>query len=272
MSCATQHVATDYQSAFKETKIPPGKALVYVLRPTSFGYAVYQHVFCENQYFGTLGIKSYLFRVFDPGDYTFTAQQQGVRPASSAEFTFEPDKVYYLRVVPEFGFNTILKLILLPDEKGRAYLRKSKLSSSPPFITLSLKGGKKPVSGMFLDYDQSNLVMITSNYTVSITASLIKNIRANHKSLQPFVYKHGLVYKGFKEDLKGYKSSDSIPDLIDYSDLFSLYSEVYEKYEGSDSKYYNSGKLYIPYFNPNTTIVPVNTPSDVKTLEELLIR
>lgn len=103
----------------------PDKAVVYVIRPTSFAFAIRMDVKCDSVYIGTTGPKSYIYTVLTPGSYTFLSQSEN---KSFLEISLEAGKIYYLEQQVKMGIvYARTKLKLVDEEKGKSFLAKCKL-------------------------------------------------------------------------------------------------------------------------------------------------
>jgi hypothetical protein len=104
------------------------KAIVFVIRPTAFAFAIRMDVSCDTTYIGTTGPKSFLYTVLSPGSYTFLSRSEN---NAFLEVTFEAGKIYYLEQEVKMGMiYARTKLKLVEEEKGRKFLSKSKLDHS----------------------------------------------------------------------------------------------------------------------------------------------
>jgi len=101
------------------------KAIVYVLRPTSYGFAIRMDVSCDTSYIGTTGAKSYIYTILSPGKYTFLSRSEN---KAFLDVTVEAGKTYYLEQQVKMGMiYARTKLNLVDEEKGKKFLAKCKL-------------------------------------------------------------------------------------------------------------------------------------------------
>ena len=103
----------------------PNKAIVYIVRPTSFGFAIRMDINCDSTYIGTTGPKSYIYTVLSPGTYTFLSRSEN---KSFLEVSLEAGKIYYLEQEVKMGMiYARTKLKLADEEKGKKFLSKCQL-------------------------------------------------------------------------------------------------------------------------------------------------
>lgn len=115
---------TDYRSITP----PNGKSLVYIVRPSIYGFAVGFKVSVNGQYLGDTHGKSYLYCILNPGDQTITNSAEN---NTSVTLRTEPDKTYFLKQKVETGLLTArAELELLNETDGRKALMKCGLSKS----------------------------------------------------------------------------------------------------------------------------------------------
>ena len=105
-----------------------GKAIVYVLRPSSFGALIRQDINCDNVFVGSTKSRQYVYTVLDSGVHTFTSSSENV---ATLDVTLEAGKVYYIKQQVKMGVlyaETGLKL--LDENEGKKYSEKCKLSKT----------------------------------------------------------------------------------------------------------------------------------------------
>ena len=101
------------------------KAIVYVIRPTAYGFAIRMDVNCDTTYIGTTGAKSYIYTVLPPGKYTFLSRSEN---KSYLGVTLEAGKLYYIEQQVKMGMiYARTKINLVDEEKGKNFLAKCKL-------------------------------------------------------------------------------------------------------------------------------------------------
>lgn len=106
---------------------PEGKALVYVLRPTSFGSIVKMEVTANGQYIGATGGKRYIYTILDPGKYIFSSKAENT---SELHLVLEPGKTYYIEQKVKMGIIMARnELLRLDDIEGHRKLSQCSLSN-----------------------------------------------------------------------------------------------------------------------------------------------
>jgi hypothetical protein len=112
-----------------------GKALVYILRPSTFGMVVRMFVRCDSVHIGSTMAHNFVYAMLDPGTHTLRSTSEN---NSTLEITVDAGKVYYVKQEVKMGFAIAETGLKLVDEKeGQKYLQKCKLAkdnvaSSPP--------------------------------------------------------------------------------------------------------------------------------------------
>jgi hypothetical protein len=81
-------------------KADSGKALVYFVRPSSFGGAVQAPVFDDETYIGTVSANTHVAYQAAPGHHMFMIVGEN---ADFMEATLLPGKIYYAEVMARFG-------------------------------------------------------------------------------------------------------------------------------------------------------------------------
>ena len=105
-----------------EGTVKPGQALLYVMRPTSMGYAIKSFFFVDDTIVGINRGSSYFFVDVAPGKHVFWSKSENT---DALEMTVEAGKTYYLQQQVQMGgFRARTKLKALNDEEGRATLAK----------------------------------------------------------------------------------------------------------------------------------------------------
>ena len=106
---------------------PEGKALVYVLRPTSIGSIVKMEVTANGQYIGATGGKRYIYTLLDPGKYIFSSKAENT---SELHIVLEAGKTYYLEQKVKMGLIMARnELLRLDDIEGHKKLSQCSLSN-----------------------------------------------------------------------------------------------------------------------------------------------
>ena len=103
-----------------------GKAIVYIMRPGTLGFALMMRLDCDSFLVGWVGVKSYLYTIIPPGDHVFKARSEN---EYDLKVILEPGKIYYLEEDAKMGIlYARTKLKQLSEEDGRKALAKCGLS------------------------------------------------------------------------------------------------------------------------------------------------
>ena len=106
---------------------PEGKALVYVVRLTSFGSIVKMEISANGQYVGATGGKRYIYAVLNPGKYIFASKAENT---SELHIVLEAGKTYYLEQKVKMGILMARnELVRIDDIEGRTKLSQCALSN-----------------------------------------------------------------------------------------------------------------------------------------------
>ena len=112
----------EVDSQVKAMQPPVGKALVYVVRPTSLGKPFNGTITANGTYVGTTRGGMFVYAILPPGECKFKVT--GHDNSSSIKTTLEADKTYFIKeeVFPGVirGF---AKLVLLDNDSGRKDLQ-----------------------------------------------------------------------------------------------------------------------------------------------------
>lgn len=102
--------------------VEEGKALLYVVRPTSMGFAVKSFFVIDDAIVGINRGSSYFFTTVEPGKHVFWSKSENV---DALEMEVEAGKTYYVQQrVQVGGFRARTKLEVLDVEAGEAALAK----------------------------------------------------------------------------------------------------------------------------------------------------
>ena len=94
----------------------PGKALVYVVRPTSAGFAIKSWFFADDAVLGINRGSSYFFAQIEPGSHVFWSKSENV---DALELKVEAGRTYYIQQHVRMGaFRARTKLEVLQDAEG----------------------------------------------------------------------------------------------------------------------------------------------------------
>ena len=104
--------------------VKDGQALLYVLRPTSVGFAIKSFFFVDDAIIGINRGSSYFFTDVTPGKHVLWSKSENV---DAIEATFEAGKTYYLQQRVQLGgFRARTKLEMLGEAEGKETLGKCK--------------------------------------------------------------------------------------------------------------------------------------------------
>jgi hypothetical protein len=124
-------------SIAKNMSPSPGKAVVYIIRPTIMAAAVEMRLDCDSFFVGWINPKTYLFTVLDSGDHTFIAKSEN---KFKLKIHLEGGQRYYLEQDARMGIMFArTKLTILTPEQGAKYLSKYLISrqNNYPLFTYS---------------------------------------------------------------------------------------------------------------------------------------
>lgn len=117
-------------------EIQEGKALLYVVRPTSMGFAIKSFFMIDDEIVGINKGSSYFFVPVEPGKHVFWSKSENV---DALELEIEAGKTYYIQQKVQMGgFRARTKLEVLDRAEGEEALAKCKKHG-----TLTAKGREK---------------------------------------------------------------------------------------------------------------------------------
>ena len=100
------------------------KALVYVVRPATMGFAIKSFFLVDDEVLGINKGKSYFFTYVEPGAHVFWSKSENV---DAMELEVEAGRTYYIKQnVQMGGFRARTKIELLDETDGQAALAKCK--------------------------------------------------------------------------------------------------------------------------------------------------
>jgi hypothetical protein len=113
-------------SAAKNLAPIAGKAIVHIIRPTSYGFLIKMNVECDSVHIGSTKAKKYIYTVLDPGRHTFVSKSEN---HYKFDLDVEAGKIYYIKQQVEMGaLYAETGLEILSDQDGKKYLDKCTLS------------------------------------------------------------------------------------------------------------------------------------------------
>ncbi len=112
----------------------PDKALIYVMRPKSFGKFVEMWTFADHHFLGITRGSSYIYALVDPGEHVFWSKSDNLR---AIRMTVEAGKTYYLGQKAGYGGLRVRvkELTVLDESKAQSLLNKCRY-----YITFTHKG------------------------------------------------------------------------------------------------------------------------------------
>jgi hypothetical protein len=128
VGCASLNtMPPDVDAKVKALQPPAGKALVYVVRPTSLGKPFEGTITANGEYIGTTQGTLYVYAVLDPGEYKFKASGQDNE--SEIDVTLEAGKTCYIyQSVYPAVFKGAVRLSVVDEKEGRQALGECVLS------------------------------------------------------------------------------------------------------------------------------------------------
>ena len=108
----------------------PGKAMVFVIRPTMYGHKIQTKLAMDGQWVGSNRGNNYLHIEVEPGEHYVCSQAEN---KSVLSFKAEPGKTYYLQQKIKGGFMKARnKVVMLSEEEGKKGLAECHPSVSKP--------------------------------------------------------------------------------------------------------------------------------------------
>lgn len=125
--CATQKASIEADNYARKLVVPEGKALVYIVRPNTLGFAIKFRVYCDGKYIGTTGGRNYIYTILDAGKHKFISQAEN---NEEMEIYLEANRTYYIEQVPMMGLiKARNELVNISENEGQEKLLKCKLSA-----------------------------------------------------------------------------------------------------------------------------------------------
>ena len=109
-----KHETSTDKTQHPKPAIPPGKALVYVVRPTMWGNKVQTKFAINGEWVGINRGDNYFFVLLDPGDYNMCSQAEN---KVTNILRVEAGKTYYIQQKIKMGFMKARTDMELLDEK-----------------------------------------------------------------------------------------------------------------------------------------------------------
>lgn len=116
----------------KTMTVPEGKALIYIVRPETFGLAIKMVVTLNGAEIGMTKGKTYLYKVVDPGDYLI-GWKVNSNPPEPLQITAKSGEKYYIwqdiqeGKNPYFNFHGTCEFKPVGPDEGIKKLNKCKL-------------------------------------------------------------------------------------------------------------------------------------------------
>lgn len=126
LGCSTTKMASRDLESLKTQTPPPNKALVYVVRPSSYGYAVSMSVSCNNMDLGSTSGKRFIYAFLDTGLYRFVSKAEN---KAELFLKVEAGKTYFIEQKIKMGLMLArCNMENLNESVGRKKLAICKLS------------------------------------------------------------------------------------------------------------------------------------------------
>jgi hypothetical protein len=130
--CASVRLADPAQDiTSKEFVVPPGKALIYVVRDGGFIYGAYQlfRIILDRRDYGPLAEGTYFVFPVDPGPHAVMAAWK--QNMESVQIPANAGSIYFVSVQSGISWvNTTVSVSALSDEKGKAAILAAKMAVS----------------------------------------------------------------------------------------------------------------------------------------------
>lgn len=129
--CVASKLTTAELVSVKNQNPPDGKALIYIVRPSSyFGAAIKFRVSCDNNSIGSTMGGQFIYTIVQPGRHEFKSEAEN---DAKLFLLTEANKTYYIEQEVKMGIIVARnKLVRLNDIKGKIALNKCKLSVDCP--------------------------------------------------------------------------------------------------------------------------------------------
>lgn len=116
----------------KTMTVPEGKALIYIVRPETFGLAIKMVVTLNGAEIGMTKGKTYLYKVVDPGDYLIGWKVNSNPPEPLRIMAKSGEKYYIWQDIqegknPYFNFHGTCEFKAVGPDEGMKKLNKCKL-------------------------------------------------------------------------------------------------------------------------------------------------
>lgn len=129
-SCGAAKISQTELDNIKAMKAPEDKALVYVIRPTSFGAAITMRVTCNEKEIGTTGAKRFLYTTLQPGTHRLVSHSEN---DDELVLIAEAGKTYYIHQKIKMGLVMARsELEVVSPGEGMKLLKKTKLAAKCP--------------------------------------------------------------------------------------------------------------------------------------------
>lgn len=128
--CVSMQVSPADDAADAKAKaltVPKGKALVYIVRPTSIGKPFAHEITLDGKRIGSTCGYYYIYVFVSPGKHKFTASGDY---SGDVELTVEAGKIYFIQQRVQAGvWKGGSALAVVSETEGRKYLSECRLSS-----------------------------------------------------------------------------------------------------------------------------------------------
>lgn len=112
--------------AAKSLKPADGQALVYILRPSTYGALIKMGVRLDGVHIGATKARTYVYTMMTPGKHTLMSTSEN---HATMDITVEAGKTYYVKQEVEMGMVIAeTDMELLDEKQGLKYLGKCKIA------------------------------------------------------------------------------------------------------------------------------------------------
>jgi hypothetical protein len=131
VSCSTTKTVTNVSApdvSAKMVPIPEGKSVIYIVRPSAFGFAIKFKVLVDDVEIGSTMGTNFIYAIVNPGEHQILSKSENNEKMT---LNTEAQKTYFIEQIPTMGLVIARNELKLLDEAvGKEKLSKCKLSSS----------------------------------------------------------------------------------------------------------------------------------------------
>lgn len=253
--CVATKLTTEELVSVKNQKPQDSKALIYIVRPSSyFGAAIKFNVKCDKVPIGSTMGGQFIFASLEPGKHEIVSSAEN---AAKLFLLAEPNKTYYIEQEVKMGLIVARnKLVRLNDNNGKAALNKCKLSSDCPAyqnhnLTQPYEIKKDTLVKPKMNENPSKVL------ETKIDTSIKANQSVQNKKSEPLPVESNMQNKN--SSIEKLNTADIYYSDKNYYQAFSIYN-TYRDDPNFTSEHSNTlGKMY---FSGQGTIVNYNLAKD----------